>query len=490
MKLVTKNNYKFATGMFWQIPDDGKRVVNLRKLAKDTKNTMFCSIKTIHPTWGFCRKDEMHGEKKVASLGKFIIEASKLSASYANSIICFKFKTVGELDDEGRVLNVDLYGYIVLLNGTICPEEGEYVSTFEMVRESIIQKAKKHEIETLYLPFEVALNLFSIFDVLSDVRHQDELLIKIIQNLSTQHEAKLRDLIMHDLLGDKNYLELIDNQFSTDLIILRQLTEEPVFEQKLKAARDQNLKYLIPNIYILAHTSDEIYWQNGQFKHQFNKALISSISRQTNYKYKVGILAGLMGVIVYGVIIPKEYEVKHNNPPTPPVPKPIAVAPIQLIKACLQNNDRFFRDLGAWSFSSLKCNSLGAILTFTSDTDTTLSRFAELIGKSEKHIKLNGKIGTYMIVYKLNSTEINIVPKEQILEQLQQAVIDYGLKISLPQQSTKTSLKALNKFSITAKQSPIFLLNHQILNNVKLSEINMTLDRTSGFYSWTLQGEF
>src|SRR6185437_3234796 len=148
--------------------------------------------RTINPTWGFCYKDEMQGEKKVASLGKFIIEASKLSASYANSIICFKFKSVGELDDDGRALDSDLYGYIVLLNGTICPDEGEYVSNFEMVRESIIQKAKKHE-----------------FEVLSDARHQDELLIKIIQNFGVMQG--LHDFILQELPANKSYLEITSN---------------------------------------------------------------------------------------------------------------------------------------------------------------------------------------------------------------------------------------------------------------------------------------
>src|SRR5579863_6146339 len=209
MKLVTKNNYKFATGMFWQIPDEGKKKINLSKLVKDTKHSMFCNISIINPTWGFCNKDEMLAEKKVASLGKFIIEASKLSASYANSIICFKFKSVGELDDDGKELYSDLYGYIVLLNGTICPDEGEYVSNFAMVRESIIQKAKKYEIETLYLPFEVALEFFSIFEVLFDARHQDELLIRIVQ--STNGMQCLHDFIAQEFPVNKEYIKLVNS---------------------------------------------------------------------------------------------------------------------------------------------------------------------------------------------------------------------------------------------------------------------------------------
>lgn len=491
MKLVTKNNYKFATGMFWQIPNDGKRNINLNKLARDTKHNMFCYIKTINPTWGFCHKDEMQGEKNVASLGKFIIQASKLSAGYSNSIICFKFKSIGELGDDGRKLDSDLYGYIVLLNGTICPEDGEYVSTFEMVRGSIIEKARKHEIETLYLPFEVSLQLFSIFEVLLDVRHQDELLLKIIHNLSPGHKSSLRNFILQDLSGNKKYLEVIDDQFTTEIFVLQQLVEEQAFEQKLKAAKEQDLKYLIPNIYILAYTSDEIYWQNEQFKMQFNKALIGSITKQTNQKYKLGILVVLVGIIVFFIYnILKHQEIKHHILANAAIPRAIAVVPIKLITPCLIDNDRFFKDLGTWSLTGLKCNSLGAVLTFNSDSDTTLGRFADLVGKNDKSIRLNGKVGTYSIEYKINSTAIVAASKEKILEQLQQAVIDYDLKISLPHQSPQSSLKTINKFSITSKQSPIFLFSHHVLDNVRLFEISMAFERSTGFYTWMLQGEF
>ena len=78
MKLVSKNGFRFATGMFWQMPDEGKRLINLSKLIKDTGHDMFCQIKSIKPTWGFCRKNDLNGYKKVASLGKFIIDSSPI----------------------------------------------------------------------------------------------------------------------------------------------------------------------------------------------------------------------------------------------------------------------------------------------------------------------------------------------------------------------------------------------------------------------------
>lgn len=497
MKLVTKNGYRFATGMFWQIPNEGKRSINLSKLVKDTKHNMFCQIKTINPTWGFCHKEEMQGEKKVASLGKFIVETSKLSASYANSIICYKFKSTGELDDDGKKLDNDLYGYIVLLNGTICPDEGEYVSTFEMVFESIIQQAKKHEIETLYLPVDVAGRFFNIYEVLSDALNNDDLIAKIISNLNISQKHDLKNFLEQNFPDDNQYLQLINNPLdvNTNIELLKRLSEEEAFKQKLKASREQNLKYLIPNIFTLALSSDEIYWQEPQLKIQYRKSLIQSIQGKINYKYKVCILVVLiylMGYMGYK-IVNKESSLVHPNQPAPVIPKPVAIEPIALINACLVSNDRFFKDLGTWTFTSLKCNSLGAILTFTSDIDTTLSHFENLIGKNDKTIKLNNRVGIYTLNYKISpAPKTNTISKEQILEQLQQASIRYGFKLSLTSSklNSKTALKSSNKFSIASKQSPVFLFNHGVLNNIKLSDISMSFEKSSGFYSWVLQGEF
>ncbi|MFN7094521.1 MAG: hypothetical protein ACK4M7_04070, partial [Burkholderiales bacterium] len=182
MKVLTKRGDKFAVGMFWQIPEEGKRAINFYKLVKDTRYDMFCQIKTLRPTWGFCLKAKLHGEKKVASLGKFIVESSNLSADYVNSIICYKFKQAGESDENGKKLESDQFGYIVLLNGTICPDDGEYVAEFYAVRESIIQKAKKHEIEALYLPSEVSSRFFGIFECLEDAYANDSLLLSLMHN--------------------------------------------------------------------------------------------------------------------------------------------------------------------------------------------------------------------------------------------------------------------------------------------------------------------
>ncbi|MCE3268527.1 MAG: hypothetical protein K0R49_779 [Burkholderiales bacterium] len=492
MKLVTKNNNKFAAGMFWQVPDEGKRNINLAKLIKDTKYNMMCQIRTIKPTWGFCHKDELQGEKKVASLGKFIIEASKLSASYANSIICFKFKDVGELDDNGRILEEDLYGYIVLLNGTICPDEGEYVASFELIRESIISQAKKYEIETLYLPLDVAVRFFSVFENLMDGYNNDELLSKIMHNLTAKQISELESLINNEL-SHKNYKFLLDTNLPLDLDLLRNFITEEEFEKKLKASKEANLKYLIPTVLTLPLTSDEIYWNNNKYKQIYQSSLVQSISGKTTKKYKIVILlAVLLGFayMFYETFIYKEPQIIRPAS-VPVIPHAAAVMPAQLINACLVGNDRFFTDLKIWALVTIKCDSMGAILTFNSEIDTTIGEFIKLVG-SEGNVKLSGRTGIYIMKYKINNMQRHaIVNKEQVLNSLQQAAINNNLILNIQQSNASMNDKnTITKFSISSTQSPVYLLNNGILDNVRLREISATFDKSSGFYNWTLQGEF
>jgi hypothetical protein len=496
MKLVKKNNYAFATGMFWQIPDEGKRTLNFSKLVKDTKNNMYCNIKILN-TWGFCRKEELVGEKKVASFGKFIIEASGLSTEYANSIICFKFKSAGEIDEDGKRLDSDLYGYIVLLNGSICPDEGEYVAKIEMVRSSIYEQATKHNIETLYLPVEVSGQFFNIFEILDDASNNDKLLLDIMNNISKTQVNELKDFINQNFMDNQEYKNLVNDPLDVNLDDLKSLIKTGIFEKKLRSSKEKNLKYLIANILILSYTSDEIFWQPEKLKKYFMKSLIYPTAARTMQNYKIagaGILFILLGYIFYDFIFHKEEIEKPKQVQKPMLPRPVAADPMQIISACLGNKDQYFVDMGNWTLSSIKCNSLGGVYTFNSSIDTTITEFSKLIGKNDNSIRFANKVGIYTQSFKLMPTRLNNsrVPREVVLSNLQQSVINYGIKISIPQTTAgqKNKLNAVTKYTIISNQSPVFLFNHNVLDNVKVSDISMSFDKNNGFYSWTIQGEF
>lgn len=478
MKLITKNGLSFAAGMFWQIADEGKRSINLAKLIKDTQHNRFCYIKRI-ATWGFCHKDELGGQRKIASLGKFIIESSKLSNQYANCIICFKFKSFGEMD-EGRILDHDLYGYIVLLNGTICPDEGEYVAKIEMVVQSIYEIASKYDIETLYLPVEVSSQFLNVFEILSDSYSDKELLTKIMLNLSKQQVRDLEDFITANFYDDKGYIEVIHNILLTmnlstrlntgnindanklnitsgykhvrsidgkcadattahfvDIEKVCSLIREAAFEKCLKSKMvrtEKSLNYLIPNIIILPYTSDEIYWSNANFKKNHAKSLIYPILNKTLKKYKIALSLSLIVVLGYLIfqyfVEDKSVKVRRNIKAATLYPS--LVSPKQLISACLLNKDKYFKDLGQWTLLSLKCNSLGSVFTFSSAIDTTLANFTDLIdedlsGKNSRdkvRVHYANKIGVYTEDFK------NVLPNQNGLL-LSQGIARNNVKNSL-----------------------------------------------------------
>ena len=493
MKLVKKNGYAFATGMFWQIPDEGKRFLNISKLTKDTKNNMFCHIKAIN-TWGFCRQDELNKEKKVASFGKYVIEASGLSTEYSNSIICFKFKNAGEIDENGKSLLHDLYGYIVLLNGTICPDEGEYVAKIDMVRTSIYEKASKHDIETLYLPVEVSGQFFDVFEVLDDAYSNEALLCRLIPNFSRIQLDELREFINQSYPNFSEYIALVNNPITTNIAHLRQFIKTPLFEKKLRSTKEKNLKYLIPNNLILPYTSDELFWNNDKLKKYFNKCLIESTSARKVRNYKrigAALVVGALAYISYAVFINDQKIIIRKPVPKVVIPRAIPSDPLKLISACLARNDKYFNDLGNWTLVSIKCNSLEAVYTFNSHSDATIGDFTNLIGKNDNGIKFANKVGIYKEQYNVISPKTKAgISKETILSNLQQAVIDYGIKISIPQALGQKKPNPIIKFTIVSKQSPVFLYNHHILDNLRINEIDMSLDNSAGFYNWTIQGEF
>ncbi len=488
MKLLNKNGYKFATGMFWQIPDENKRSIKLSKLTKDTKHDMYCQVKNIRHTWGFCQKSDLNGEKKVASLGKFIIESSNLTADYANSIICYKFKNIDEYDDSGELLTASLYGYIVILNGTICPDDGEYVSEFAPIKESIFQKAKRYEIEVLYLPLDVAQDFFNIYELLTDAYHNDNLLIKILENINHKHKTELAAFInTHFSHSEYSSINFIDVNGS--IPIIKKLIKEKEFEFELKESKDLNLRYLIPNIYVLAYSSDEIYWNDSKkFKQHFTKSLIQPINRIKTDRVKALVMLfilGFFGYYGYTYILDKRNLVVSNQIATKSTML-VAITPESLIKFCFIPNNKYFANQTNWILTNIHCDSLSYKLTFNSDIEATLDQFIQFTG-SKSGSSLNGKTGILTKHLLLREGKLNSINKEQIITNLQQATINYKLDLTL--QNSAHQLNQPIKFTINSTLSPIFLFKHGVLEYTLLTQINGSFNQSTGFYNWTIQGE-
>ena len=127
---------------------------------------------------------------------------------------------------------------------------------------------------------------------------------------------------------------------------------------------------------------------------------------------------------------------------------------------------------------------------FSSDIDTTLNTFSQMIGESTG-VSLQVKNGVYMRLFNVVSAtpqmQVSKLTKAQIITNLQQSAIRYQFKLAIP---TSPVGAMVTKYYITSKLSPVFLLNHGALEGVAISDISMAFDKNSSVYSWTIQGGF
>lgn len=528
MKLLEKNGLKYLTGMFWQIPDDGKRSINVSKLIKETKMNWCCKIKKIKLTYGFCAKSDLGDNKKVASLAQYIVECSNVSEKTEDSIICFKFKNAGELDENNQPLEQSQYGYVVFMNGTICPDDGEYVSDITMLRIAILKKLKKHNINILHLPFDVATELLNIYEQLSVSFDDDEMLLSLIFNSSfhnieplyrliktnpdleqkfdgllksraqirhqansdsfdeQQFEARRRDEALVDVTNYGEYKP--STQYdgkSADVITIRKLIKDYKFIQQMTDTRQtrDDLTIIAEYIYAFPIDSNEIYWQNPKLKANYAKALIQPLNSITGKSMRYGIFAAVALFVSFGGyymttpdLIKDDDTVEEAKPIVP-----TAVAPEQLIKACVLNNDKYFAP-SDFVLQQIKCNSMGSTLTFNTPENTTLSQFIAFAGGNKSAV-LNGKIGIITKQQLIQPGIFKSAARDVVISNLQNAALNYSMTVGLPSDATTRN------FTINSKLSPVYLFNHGVLNNVRLSDISMALDLQTGSYTWTIIGE-
>lgn len=507
MKILIKNGFNFAVGMFWQIPDYGRKSVNLTRVLKDTGNDMYCQIGNLNATVGFCSKSSLQGNKNVASLGKFIVEAAKLTAAYTASIICYKFKHMGELDEDGNLLKDDLFGYLVLLNGTICPVEGEYVGEFDLVRNSIIEQAKLYQIDTLYLPIDVADRFLNIFERLEYAYHTDEpdeLLRAIIQNASTMQLENLL-FLLKDGDGDifNELVKYIEQKIAKNdilvpelnLNLLKKLINSEIFRVKIRdnVQTDNNVRYLVASILQIHLSSDEIFW-NSKLKYIHGKCILHSIINTQKRLYKILIGISILTILTYGgydLFFVDRLIMERKSVPVKVQLKSELLPSNQLINLCFGNGrDRLFRDLGNWSLSGMKCNSFGFEYQFKAVSGATK---ADLITDIATTIGVNviGGSGKYVQKFPVLPIAQQLpVDKNLVAEVLEQGANDYQYKLKILSDKATNTRTILTEFLISADISPVFLLKHGILENVRLKEIEMKANNSTGIYTWTIQGAF
>lgn len=198
MKLFDKNGYLFITEGFFlsrlsvEKQLTPKQRINMyNKIKKDlvggdnVGNIMldtYAVTKSIRETYSFISSHELdetlkkagvdskRAKKGVGSLGMYIVEVMEIDASILNCIICF---SINQADAENSV------GYILIKDGTIYPDAGEFVSDINTIKESIVSLIRKHNrgtnderyIQFLYVPSELSEIQDSI-DTTADINVQ------------------------------------------------------------------------------------------------------------------------------------------------------------------------------------------------------------------------------------------------------------------------------------------------------------------------------
>lgn len=179
MRLFEKNGYLFITeGYFLSTLSSNKlltpkqRIAMINQYFQDTVGgenigiqlyDTYAVIKTMRETYSYVKSSELAETLKkagvdkkltargVGSLGMYIVEVTELDASISNCIICF---TVSSQE----------CGYVLIKDGTIYPDAGEYISDKTSVKESIISLIRKHNrgtnierhIQAIYAPSELS----------------------------------------------------------------------------------------------------------------------------------------------------------------------------------------------------------------------------------------------------------------------------------------------------------------------------------------------
>jgi hypothetical protein len=153
MKHYQRDGIDFVTDLVWQSKLPSEKF-NLKLYRKDCAFDFYCKTNKLGHTYGFGRYPRDDDNKiavklkKPVSLGLFIIESVDIgdADSNVNLFICFCFD---------NSTNNQTYGYVFIYNGTILPEDGEYVGSLDEVKAKIKQLSKQYNAEVAFIPDDV-----------------------------------------------------------------------------------------------------------------------------------------------------------------------------------------------------------------------------------------------------------------------------------------------------------------------------------------------
>lgn len=152
MKHYERDGIDFITDLVWQQPVPNEKF-SLKTYRDDCSFDFYCKTTKLGSTYGFGRYPK-DGDgnlllklKNPLSLALYIIESVDIEAEKGvNIFVCFCF------DDNHQSPS---YGYIFLYNGSILPEDGEFIGSIEEVKARIKNLAKTYNAKAAFVPDDV-----------------------------------------------------------------------------------------------------------------------------------------------------------------------------------------------------------------------------------------------------------------------------------------------------------------------------------------------
>lgn len=440
MRLFEKNGYLFISeGYFLSTLSSNKlltpkqRVAMINQYFQDTVGgenigiqlyDTCAVIKNMRETYSFIKSSELTetlnkagADKKlisrgVGSLGMYIVEVMELDASISNCIICF-------------TVSAQECGYVLVKDGTIYPDGGEYISDKTSVKESIVSLIRKHNrgtnierhIQAIYAPSEL---------------------------------VDIQDLLISDLGGAVNV------GISPD-------SSETLFWSK-KILRK--------------------YFNRIRYKHQ--KSMLKPILIAVGMSIVAGCAGYFVFTTLYPDVEPITIveAPKTNLAKGSELVKSCFNNSDAIFTISSYSPTQF-----GWYMDSFRCDLNGLEVKFRSVNQAPVPTLAiEELKKilKDNNVTFANGIYTFKKPIKLNTDYQYTGNALKLFESMGEYSANYGFDFKTLNQQAKTQEKI---FEIDSDLSPVFLLNNKVLTDVPLSSIEGKYNLTNSSYSWKILGK-
>lgn len=182
MKHYRKNGLDFVTDLVWQKQSENNKI-SLKLFREDCKFDFYCKSSSLN-SYGFGRliRDSkgipIFKTKNLLSLGAYITESVETDKNI-NLFICFCF-------DNNKDADVDpTYGYVFLYQGSILPEDGEYIGSLDEVKARIKSLSKLYKARAAFIPDDVPFHNDSPFE------YETGLKIYVLKSVIDENTEKL-----------------------------------------------------------------------------------------------------------------------------------------------------------------------------------------------------------------------------------------------------------------------------------------------------------